>query len=133
MTILSALIDAGQSRGRRSESPMKAGKDMNKATVVRAWPLCIMLIGTMGGCATVEKCGLEGCADDRQISAQVKALLNAHPELGPPGSISVETLNGVVYLDGLVTGGLEKRSVESIVLQASGVKRVVNGISVEHT
>jgi osmotically-inducible protein OsmY len=106
---------------------------MNKARVVHAWPLCVMLIGALGGCATVEKCGLEGCDSDRQISAQVKALLNAHPEFGPPGSISVETLNGVVYLDGLVTGGLEKRSVESIVRQASGVKRVVNGVSVEHT
>jgi osmotically-inducible protein OsmY len=106
---------------------------MNKARIVHAWPVCIMLIGALGGCATIEKCGLEGCASDRQISAQVKALLNAHTELGPPGSISVETLNGVVYLDGLVTGGLAKRSVDSIVRQAAGVKRVVNGISVEHT
>jgi osmotically-inducible protein OsmY len=106
---------------------------MNKARLVHGWLVCIMLIGALGGCATVEKCGLEGCASDRAISAQVAALLNAHPELGPPGSISVETLNGVVYLDGLVTGGLEKRSVDSIVRQVSGVKRVVNGISVEHT
>jgi osmotically-inducible protein OsmY len=106
---------------------------MNKAKGVHAWPVCIMLAGALGGCATIEKCGLEGCASDRELSAQVKALLNAHPELGPPGSISVETLNGVVYLDGEVVGGLEKRSVESIVRQASGVKRVVNGISVEHT
>jgi osmotically-inducible protein OsmY len=106
---------------------------MNKATAAHAWPVCIVLMSAMAGCATYEKCGLEGCASDRQISAQVEALLNAHPELGPPGSISVETLNGVVYLDGLVSGGLEKRSVDSIVRQASGVKRVVNGISVEHT
>jgi osmotically-inducible protein OsmY len=62
-----------------------------------------MLIGALAGCATYEKCGLEGCASDRKISAQVETLLNAHPELGPPGSISVETLNGVVYLDGLVS------------------------------
>jgi osmotically-inducible protein OsmY len=106
---------------------------MNKATAVHAWPICIMLIGALGGCATVEKCGLEGCASDQKISAQVQALLNAHPELGPPGTITVETLNGVVYLDGEVVGGLEKRDVESIVRQASGVKKVVNGISVEHT
>jgi osmotically-inducible protein OsmY len=106
---------------------------MDKATAAYAWPVCIMLIGALGGCATYEKCGLEGCAGDRQLSAQVQSLLNAHPELGPPGSISVETLNGVVYLDGIVNGGLEKRSVDSIVRQVSGVKRVVNGVSVEHT
>src|SRR5258707_929890 len=106
---------------------------MNKATAALARPVCIMLIGALGGCATYEKCGLQGCASDQTISAQMKALLNAHPEFGPPGSIRVETLNGVVYLDGLVTGGLEKRSVESIVRQASGVMRLVNGISVEHS
>ena len=105
---------------------------MNKARAVQAWPVCIMLMGALSGCATIEKCGLEGCASDRKISAQVGELLNAHPEFGPPGSISVETLNGVVYLDGLVPGGLEKRSVDSIVRQVSGVKRVVNGISVQH-
>jgi osmotically-inducible protein OsmY len=106
---------------------------MNRAATVHARPLCIMLMGALGGCATFEKCGLEGCASDLKISAQVEALLNAHPELGPPGSISVETLNGVVYLDGDVVGGLDKRNVESIVRQVSGVKRVVNGISVEQS
>jgi osmotically-inducible protein OsmY len=105
---------------------------MNRARVVHAWPVYIMLMGTLSGCATIEKCGLEGCAGDRKISAQVEALLNAHPEFGPPGSISVETLNGVVYLDGVVQGGLEKRDIESIVRQASGVKKVVNGVSVGH-
>lgn len=106
---------------------------MNRVATVRAWPICIVLISAMGGCATYERCGLEGCASDRNVSARVEALLNKHPELGPPGSISVETLNGVVYLNGEVVGGLEKRSVEAIVRQVSGVKRVVNGISVEHT
>jgi osmotically-inducible protein OsmY len=105
---------------------------MNKTRAVHAWPVCIMLMGALSGCATIEKCGLEGCAGDRKISAQVEALLNGHPEFGPPGSISVETLNGVVYLDGVVQGGLEKRDIEAIVRQASGVKKVVNGVSVEH-
>jgi osmotically-inducible protein OsmY len=106
---------------------------MNKVTAVHARSICIMLIAALGGCATVEKCGLEGCASDQKLSAQVRELLNAHPELGPPGTIAVETLNGVVYLDGEVVGGLDKRNVESIVRQAPGVKKVVNGISVEHT
>jgi|SRR5271154_2012996 len=105
---------------------------MIKTAAVHAWPICIMLIGALGGCATVEKCGLEGCAADQAISAQVRTLLNAHPEFGPPGTISVETLNGVVYLNGEVVGGLDKRSIEEIVRQASGVKKVVNGVSVQH-
>jgi osmotically-inducible protein OsmY len=83
-------------------------------------------------CDDRKKGGLEGCASDRKISTQVEALLNAHPEFGPPGTISVETLKGVMYLDGVVEGGLEKRSIDPIVLQAPGVKKVVNGVSVEH-
>jgi osmotically-inducible protein OsmY len=105
---------------------------MNKVTAVYAAPIFVMLIAALGGCATIEKCGLEGCASDQKISAQVQTLLSAHPELGPPGTVSVETLNGVVYLDGDVVGGLEKRNVDSIVRRASGVKKVVNGISVAH-
>jgi osmotically-inducible protein OsmY len=106
---------------------------MNKVATVRAWSICIVLMSALGGCATYERFGLEGCPSDRDVSAQVQALMNKHPELGPPGSISVQTMNGVVYLDGEVVGGLEKRNVESIVRKFSGVKRIVDGISVEHT
>ena len=106
---------------------------MKKAAKIRALTVCMVLISALGGCATYEKCGLEGCAIDRKISTQVEALLNAHPEIGPPGTITVETLNGVVYLDGDVVGGLDKRNIESIVRQVSGVKKVVNGVSVEHS
>ena len=111
---------------------MKAEKSVNKATAAHAWPVFVMLIGAVGGCATYEKCGLEGCPSDQKMTSKVEALLNKHTEFGPPGSITVQTLNGVVYLDGQVDGGLEKRSAESIVRQASGVARVVNGISVLH-
>jgi osmotically-inducible protein OsmY len=47
-------------------------------------------------------CGLEGCPRDAEITARVQAALDKHAELGPPDSIRVQTLNGVVYLNGLV-------------------------------
>jgi osmotically-inducible protein OsmY len=44
----------------------------------------------------------------------------------------VETLNHVVYLDGQVDGGLEKRNAEAVVRRVDGVKQVENDIDVEH-
>src|ERR1700733_9636815 len=105
---------------------------MNMARVVHAWPVCIMLIGALSGCATIEKCGLEGCASDRKITAKVEAIVNAHPEFGPPGTITVQTLNGVVYLDGELADGVDREEVRSIICRVAGVKKVVSSIHVEN-
>jgi osmotically-inducible protein OsmY len=91
-----------------------------------------ILAAALPGCATIEKCGLEGCASDRKITAKVEALLNAHPEFGPPGTITVQTLNGVVYLDGELDDGLDRADVRSIVRRVAGVKKVVNGTYVDN-
>jgi osmotically-inducible protein OsmY len=45
----------------------------------------------------------------------------------------VQTFNSVVYLDGQVGGGLEKRIAADVALQVAGVKEVVNGIYVPHS
>jgi hypothetical protein len=44
-----------------------------------------VLTGALAGCATYAKCGIEGCAGDAKVTANVQALLDRHPELGPPG------------------------------------------------
>jgi hypothetical protein len=56
----------------------------------------------------------------------------AHPEFGPPGTITVQTLNGVVYLDGESDDGLDRADVPSIVRRVAGVKKVVNGTYVDN-
>src|ERR1700722_7898446 len=86
-----------------SYSPMKDTL-MIKSNLTSAGILVLLLIGLIG-CATYEKCGIEGCADDRKITANVRAAFDEHPQLGPPNSINVETLNGVVYLTGHVSAG----------------------------
>jgi osmotically-inducible protein OsmY len=105
---------------------------MNIARTAPVWCACFVLIGALSGCATIEKCGPEGCASDRKITAQVEALLNAHPEFGPPGTITVQTINGVVYLDGELDDGLDRADVRSIVRRVAGVKKVVNGTYVDN-
>ena len=81
---------------------------------------------------------LSGCADfrpataDANITTDVQGRLDQMPNLGAPGSVRVQTLDHVVYLNGRVDVGLEKRTAESVALQAPGVARVVNSIAVSH-
>jgi osmotically-inducible protein OsmY len=90
----------------------------------------LILAGALPGCAEYRKCGSGGCPGDAKITANVQALFNQHPELGPPNQIDVRTLDHVVYLDGEVGAGLQRDAAESVALQAPGVARVVNSIAV---
>jgi osmotically-inducible protein OsmY len=104
---------------------------MNKgrATVVTAFTL-VVLRG-IAGCADLEKCGVESCSSDQKIASNVQARLNEHTTLGAPDSITVQAINGVVYLYGEVDVGLERRTAEAEAKQVAGVTRVVNNIAVE--
>jgi osmotically-inducible protein OsmY len=102
---------------------------MIKSKLTAAGTALLILI-SLTGCATYEKCGLEGCAGDAKITAKIQAALNQHPELGPPNSISVQTLNRVVYLSGEVSEGLMSRTADSIAQETAGVTRVENNIAV---
>jgi osmotically-inducible protein OsmY len=68
-----------------------------------------------------------------RFTSNVETLLGQHPEFGPPGALTVQTFNGIVYLYGQVDAGLEKRNAGDIAQQAAGVTKVVNGISVPHS
>jgi osmotically-inducible protein OsmY len=98
----------------------------------RTLAFALVLTSALSGCATYRTCGIDGCPGDAKITANVQAQLNQHPELGGPNSISVATLNRVVYLDGLVSAGIESRTAESAALEVPGVSRVVNSIAVAH-
>jgi osmotically-inducible protein OsmY len=73
-----------------------------------------------------------GCPGDADVTANVQALFDQHPELGPPNSIDVQTLDHVVYLNGMVAAGLQRQEAESVALEASGVTRVESSIAVTH-
>jgi len=99
---------------------------------IHALVAALIVVAALPGCATIEKCGLEGCASDRKITAKVEAIVNAHPEFGPPGTITVQTLNGVVYLDGELADGVDRESVRSMIRRVAGVKKVVSSTVVEN-
>jgi osmotically-inducible protein OsmY len=90
-----------------------------------------ILAGALAGCATYGKCGIEGCASDAKTTANVKSLFDQHPELGPPGSIDVQTVDHVVYLNGLVASGFERRTAVSLAQGTPGVTKVVNTLAVD--
>jgi osmotically-inducible protein OsmY len=92
--------------------------------------VALVLSGALPGCAVYEKCGFGGCPGDSQISADVRTLLDQHPGAAAPGAVSVQTLDGVVYLYGIVDTELMRDDAGEIALQAPHVKKVVNSISI---
>jgi osmotically-inducible protein OsmY len=99
-------------------------------TYLKPAALFLVLTGILSGCATFDGCGPAGCPGDAKTSANVRMLLDQHPELGAPNSIDVQTLDDVVYLHGYVSEGLQSRTAELVARQAPGAPQVVNEIAV---
>jgi osmotically-inducible protein OsmY len=106
---------------------------MSRPKSIYALPLAFIAIGVLAGCADLrQECGSQSCSADAQITADVQTRLNKIADLGPPGSIRVQTRDQVVYLNGLVDVGLEKGVAESVAFQTPGVAKVVDSIAVSH-
>jgi osmotically-inducible protein OsmY len=93
--------------------------------------ILLSLSGALAGCSSYGKCAGGACAGDAAITMNVQTLLDQHPELGAPHSIEVQTIDRVVYLNGLVNDGLERKIAESVALRTPGVLKVVNSIAVQ--
>src|ERR1039458_10128197 len=59
--------------------------------------------------------------------------INQHPALEPANILRVQTLDHVVYLNGLVDAELEREMAESVALEARGVAQVVNSIGLSNS
>ncbi|HMA50992.1 MAG TPA: BON domain-containing protein [Magnetospirillaceae bacterium] len=68
-------------------------------------------------------------SSDETITQNVKAMIAQQPAL-KADRVTVETRQGVVYLKGMVDTAAEKKDLESVAMQTSGVKKVVNGTTV---
>jgi osmotically-inducible protein OsmY len=106
---------------------------MHKPNRLYALTLVWLLAAGLQGCASFGKCDPESCTGDRKITADVYAMIKEHREFGAPGTIRVQTINGVVYLNGLVETDFERRSAESLVMQVANVKDVVNSLDVRNS
>jgi osmotically-inducible protein OsmY len=106
---------------------------MIKTTRLHALTLTWLLAASLSGCVGFGKCDPESCSGDKKITADVYALFKEHREFGAPGAIRVQTIGGVVYLNGLVETDFERRNAESLVAQVANVKDVVNSLDVRNT
>lgn len=106
---------------------------MHKPNGLYALTLTWLLAAGLSGCVGFGKCDPESCAGDKKITADVNAVLKEHREFGAPGTIRVQTTNGVVYLNGLAETDFARRSAESLVMQVANVKDVVNSIEVRNS
>ena len=101
---------------------------MHKPTTFSA-AVIMVFAGALSGCAVFDKCSPENCSADKQITVDVSDALPQHRELGPPGTVRVQTINGVVYLTGTVNSDFEIRTTETLVRQVANVKDVENNLN----
>jgi osmotically-inducible protein OsmY len=101
---------------------------MRRPNRLYALAFTLVLAGALPGCAAYKKCGFGGCPGDAEITAEVRALFDQHPILQAPNLVEVQTLDHVVYLNGLVDTDLQRQTAESLALEARGVAKVVNSI-----
>jgi osmotically-inducible protein OsmY len=84
---------------------------------------------SLSSCASLDTCKGGACSADAGITASVKSELADHVELR---DIGVQTIEGVVYLRGLVDTNVEREEAESAARRVTGVTSVVNTITVRN-
>jgi osmotically-inducible protein OsmY len=87
-----------------------------------------LTVAALPGCAMFPRSS--NPAADRAITADVESRFGQHPVLEAPNQLDVQTINRVVYLNGLVATGLQRWDAESVASQVQGVDKVVNSIGV---
>ncbi len=105
---------------------------MPRSQRFEALTAALIFMGGLASCAAFGTCGSDACADDAKITAAVEARFDRHPELEPPNTIDVQTLNQVVYLHGLVDTSLEISIAESVARNTPGVARVVDMLAINN-
>jgi hypothetical protein len=90
----------------------------------------LTLTAALPGCALFPQ--TSNPAVDQKITADVETRIGQHAELEAPNLLDVQTINRVVYLNGLVSTGLQRTDAELVANQVQGVEKVVNSIAVVH-
>jgi hypothetical protein len=88
----------------------------------------IIVATALPGCAIFPKSS--NPTADKMITSDVESRFAQDAELEAPNSLNVQTVNGVVYLNGMVRTGLQREDAETVALEAHNVAEVVNSISV---
>ncbi len=95
--------------------------------MIRASVLALLVLFATSGCGALTGRPLETWAQDRGLTARVKARL-ASSDAGTLTRIHVDTYESIVYLTGGVTSTDTKRRAEEIARNVPGVEQVVNNL-----
>ena len=97
----------------------------------KAVALAMVVVEPLSGCALDRQAATGARQEDASIAANVRAVIDQHPDLGPPNLIYVDVRDHVVYLSGLVNTDLTVTNAEALARQIPGVARVVDSIGVQ--
>ena len=89
--------------------------------------LALVTLAATSGCGALTGRSMDTWAQDRGVTARVKARLAA-VDAGTLTRIHVDTFESMVYLTGGVTSGEMKRRAETIARGVPGVEQVVNNL-----
>jgi hypothetical protein len=89
-----------------------------------------ILAGALSACAAFPRAS--NPTADKAITSDVQARFAQDGEFISANSMDFQTVNGVVYLNGRVRTGLQKRRAADIAGDTKGVVKVVNNLSVTH-
>ena len=95
--------------------------------------ICTMIIGGIAAgnvlADVAASPAVASSVSDKETARRVRMVLANHSDLGVQYSVS--TRHGVVYLDGIFSTGLMKRTAEALAMDVTGVKQVIDlaGIS----
>jgi osmotically-inducible protein OsmY len=101
---------------------------MNSYSPLMVMALSAVIPGALLGCATARPCASNACVSDANISSQVEAAMAQHPELEAPNSVRVQTADGIVYLHGHVSTGLQREEADAVARQVPEVRQVVDSL-----
>ena len=90
----------------------------------------LTVAAALPGCAVFPQSS--NAAVDKKVTADVETRFGQNAELEAPNLLNVQTINRVVYLNGLVSTGLQRRDAELAANQVQGVDKVVSSIAVAH-
>ena len=95
---------------------------------ILAFVAALSVAAALPGCAVFPRSS--NPAVDQKLTADVETRFGQYAELEAPNQLNVQTINRVVYLNGLVSTALQQRDAELVANQVQGVDRVVNSIGI---
>ncbi len=106
---------------------------MSSTKRLRLTALVVTVCGALSACSVVdflEECRSSDCAGDAKIQAAVQKEIDAHPNL-KSDPLYIQTIDHVVYLNGLVDTEFERQQLISLAQKVPGVKEVIDKLGIQ--